>query len=400
MKSILIALFSIAAVFFAIYGIITSQWYLTAVPIGFLFGFFLQKGDLCASSAMSEAIMFRDRSKLWGFWVAIVSTMLSISLIDYFGLVSANPKPFLWLSSIVGGLIFGVGMVFAGGCISGVLYKGGTGNINSIMALMGVPFGVAAVELGPLNQLHIWMKSFIIKGEGGESLTLFSVTGIPYLILALLFVAVTIIYVVWRKRKLNFAVPMKRAWKPWVAGIALGLLGAFAYLTSDASGRNYPLGATHGVYQYSLVMFEKNENIKYVTSKSRKSTKIEEVKEKPKVAELPKKKVNVWLVLLVLSALAGSWLSGALSGQSKLLPKDPQQTLIALIGGFMIGAGAAFAGGCSIGNIMSGWGMMSLGNFVFGIVVLLANWITTYFYLMGGSIKSKNQYTKGSFDER
>ncbi len=386
MKKSLMIIFSLAAIFFAIYGIATAQWYLTAVPIGFLFGFFLQKGDLCASSAMSEAIMFKDRAKLWGFWVAIVTTMLSLSLVDYLGWISVNPKPFMWFSSIIGGIIFGVGMVFAGGCISGVLYKGAAGNINSIMALMGVPFGVAAVELGPLNNMHLWMKSFIVKGAEGESLTLFSVTGIPYIILAILFVVGTILYVIIKKKKYNFAVPLKRSWKPWVAGIALGLLGAFAYLTSDASGRNYPLGATHGVYQYSLVLFEKNENIKFVTSKPEKSTKIEAAKDKPKEVALPKKKVNVWLVLLVLAAMTGSWVSAALSGQAKLLPKDPQQTLVALIGGLMIGAGAAFAGGCSIGNIMSGWGMMSLSNFVFGIFVLLANWATTYFYLMGGKI--------------
>ncbi len=384
MKVFLISTFVIVALISGVYGIATSQWYLLAVPIGFLFGFFLQKGDLCASSAMSEAVMFKDRSKLWGFWVAIVVTMLSLSIIDYVGLISVNPKPFMWFSSIIGGIIFGVGMVLAGGCISGVLYKGATGNINSIMALMAVPFGVAAVELGPLNDFHIWMKSFIVHGAEGESLTLFSVTGIPYIILAFIFVIGTILYVILKKKKYNFAIPLKRSWKPWVAGIALGILGAFAYLTSDNSGRNYPLGATHGVYQYSLVIFEKNENIKYITSKQDKSTKIETTKDEPKEATQPKKKVVVWLVFLVLSAMAGSWVSGALSGQSRLLPKDPHQTVIALIGGLMIGTGAAFAGGCSIGNIMSGWGMMSLGNFVFGIIVLLANWATTYFYLIGG----------------
>jgi len=387
MKKLLIIVFSLIAIILGILGVIYTQWYLTAIPIGFLFGYFLQKGDLCASSAMSEAIMFKDRSKLWGFWVAIVTTMLSISIIDYLGLINVNPKPFMWLSSIIGGLIFGIGMVFAGGCISGVLYKSGTGNINSIMALMGVPFGVAAVELGPLNDAHLWMKSFIVKGAEGESLTLFSVTGIPYIILAIIFVLATILFVLYRKRKFKFAIPLRGSWKPLIAGIAIGLLGAFAYLASDASGRNYPLGVTHGVYQNALVLFEKNENIKYITIKAAKPAgdikinAVSVVKKEPQ-----KKKVNLWLMLLVLGSIGGSWFSAALSGQAKLLPKDPSQTLIALIGGFMIGVGAAFAGGCSIGNILSGWGMMSLGNFIFGIVVLLANWVTTYFYLMGGKI--------------
>ena len=384
MKKILMFCFIFLAILAGLYAIIESKWYLAAVPIGFLFGFFLQKGDLCASSAMSEALMFKDRSKLWGFWVAIVTTMLSLSIIDYLGWISINPKPFMWLSSIIGGIIFGVGTVFAGGCVSGVLYKSGTGNINSIMALMAVPFGVAAVELGPFNSFHLWMKSFTVPGPEGHSLTLFSVTGIPYLYLAVIFVIATILFLLLKKKKMKFSVPLKRSWKPWVAGIALGVLAIFAYLTSSESGRNYPLGVTHGVYQYSLVMFEKNDNLQFITAKPGKPKQITESKLQPAEKAVPqKKKVNVWLVLLVLSLIAGSWVSGALSGQSKLLPKDPQQTLIALIGGLMIGAGAAFAGGCSIGNILSGWGMMSLGNFIFGIVVLLANWAATYFYLMG-----------------
>ena len=36
-------------------------WVLAAIPIGFLFGFFLQKGDLCGSSAFSEVLVMKDR---------------------------------------------------------------------------------------------------------------------------------------------------------------------------------------------------------------------------------------------------------------------------------------------------------------------------------------------------
>ncbi len=49
--------------------------------------------------------------------------------------------------------------------------------------------------------------------------------------------------------------------------------------------------------------------------------------------------------------------------------------------------GAAMTGGCSIGNILSGWALMSLGNIVFGISVVLAAIATTYIYLIG--IKNK-----------
>jgi uncharacterized membrane protein YccC len=73
-----------------------------------------------------------------------------------------------------------------------------------------------------------------------------------------------------------------------------------------------------------------------------------------------------------------------MSGQAKLLPKPPDEVVVALIGGVLVGAGAAFATGCVVGNIMSGWALMSVGGILFGVVTLLANWATTYFYLMGG----------------
>ena len=45
--------------------------------------------------------------------------------------------------------------------------------------------------------------------------------------------------------------------------------------------------------------------------------------------------------------------------------------------------GAALAVGCVIGNILSGWAMMSIGALLFGIVTILANWATTVLYLRG-----------------
>jgi uncharacterized membrane protein YedE/YeeE len=391
MKTFFIIIFSSIAIFFAIFGIATSQWYLTAIPIGFMFGFFLQKGDLCASSAMSEMIMFKDRSKIWGFWVAIVSTMISIAIIERLGLITLSPKPLFWLSYIIGGIIFGIGMVFAGGCISGVSYKGAAGNINSIMALMAVPIGIAMVEYGPLSVFSENLKQYLVKGTNGESISLSYITGIPFWILAIIFGISTIAYSLWKhkKNKFTFSIPPKRSWKPWVAGLLIGILGALAYLSSAETGRNYPLGITHGVLFTKMLFTEKPDNLILVKSKPKIETQAVATQANVKVIKKPtenKKKVSMWLVLVFTSLLFGSWVSAALSGQAKLLPKDPSQTLVALFGGLMIGVGAAMTGGCSIGNILSGWGLMSIGNFIFGIFVLLANWATTYFYLMGGKI--------------
>jgi uncharacterized membrane protein YedE/YeeE len=370
----------------------SQLWILTAIPIGFLFGFFLQKGDLCGSSAFSEVLMMKDRRKVAGIWVLIVVAMIGFAVLDLLGWVKLNPKPFIYWNYILGGLVFGVGMVLAGGCVSGCVYKAATGNLNSIVALLMIPVGVMLVEFGPLNSLQNMMKSRSFPAPNGEALSLNALTGIPFWVWALVFFIATAMIGL-RKLKYKKATPVKsiadsgferivtRSWKPWQAGVAIGLLMIPAYLSSAASGRNYPLGVTHGVMQAELLVIDTNLNHVYQPPSTANTGN------QPGSPSAPAgKKIVWWLVFLVFSMMIGSWSSARMSGQAKLLRKPPDEILFALLGGLMVGAGAAFATGCVVGNIMSGWALLSIGTFLFGIVVILANWATTYLYMMGGRI--------------
>lgn len=368
----------------------TQTWVLTAVPIGFLFGFFLQKGDLCGSSAFSEVLVMNDRSKLAGLWVLITVAMLGFALLDLLGWVTLNPKPFLYWNYLVGGILFGVGMVLAGGCVSGCLYKAAGGNMNSIMALLMIPVGVMLVEFGPLKPLHQRLRTYVLSTAAGEKVSLQAVTGLPFWVWAIVIAAVTASIAMrqMRKRRGNRKVSgsilekwIRRPWKPWHAGVAIGLLMVPAYLSSAASGRNYPLGVTHGVMQAELLLIDSNLNHVYRNATASASTPPGQL---PGAAAPPvTKRVVWWLVFLILSLMLGSWTSARLSGQAKLLPKPPDELLFALLGGLLVGTGAALATGCVVGNIMSGWALLSIGTIFFGVVTILANWLTTYVYLMG-----------------
>jgi len=348
--------------------------FLAALPLGLLFGFFLHKGDLCGASAFSEVLLMRDRRKVWGLWVAIATSMVVFAGLDRLGLVNLSPKPMLWLSYLVGGAIFGAGTVLAGGCVSGCLYKGAAGNINSIMALMGMPLGMAMVEYGPLSGLNKAMLGRVIKNGDGGSVSLPSLTGLPYWLLALLFAAATLAAALWmRKKRVNKTGPkivqteplfrrfMTRPWRPWQAGLAIGLLAGPLYLSSVASGRNSPMCVTRGVLHGYVLLAESSAQ---------------------GVLRAPSPKL--WLIFVVLGLMLGSHVSARMQGTAKLLPKEPRQTLLALAGGVLVGMGAWFATGCVIGNILSGWALMSVGLVIFGAATILSNWAVTYFYLMGG----------------
>jgi uncharacterized membrane protein YedE/YeeE len=376
-------------------ALLTKFWVITAIPIGFMFGFFLQKGDLCGSSAFSETIMMRDPRKMIGLWILIVVAMLGFAGLDLLGWVKLSPKPLLYLNYIIGGVIFGVGMVLAGGCISGCLYKGAAGNLNSIVAILGIPVGVMSVEYGPLNGMHLWMKKHVVSLSDGKAVSLFGLIGLPFWVLALIFAALTLVSAaILRKKRSDKAVSIKnddipwmqrvltKPWRHWVAGVAIGLLMVPAYLSSAASGRNYPLGVTHGVMQAELLLVD--NGFKHVYSNQPAASALTNASNPTSESKGSGKQIVWWLVLEIVALMIGSWVSARMSGQAKLLAKPPDEILFALLGGVMIGIGAAFAGGCVVGNIMSGWALMSVGMFLFGMVTVLSNWVTTYFYMMGG----------------
>ncbi len=85
-------------------------------------------------------------------------------------------------------------------------------------------------------------------------------------------------------------------------------------------------------------------------------------------------------MVLVFSLFGGAWVSGRLSG-SRLLPKPPEQTVVAFFGGILVGLGVAIGLGCNVGHVLSGWALMSVGSLIFGVSMILGNWVTTYLYL-------------------
>lgn len=374
---------------------LTKLAVLTAFPIGLLFGFFLQKGDLCGASAFSEVLLFKNTSKLFGIWVLVVVAMLGFAVLDLLHLVTLAPKPLLFVNYILGGIFFGTGMVLAGGCISGCLYKATMGNLNSIVALLTIPIGIMAVEFGPLNGIFAAMSKIKLSLEGGRPVSLDRLLGIPFWALALIIASTTAIALVAtrsrrvsaKKEKLysfTLETALTRSWKPWVAGIAIGLLMVPAYLSSAASGRNYPLGITHGVMQAELLLLDKNLDHLYgkvPTITNVQTLTAQEKNPNPPVAK--PKKIVWWLVILVIGLAIGSFISAKMSGQAKLSARPPDELLLAMLGGLLVGIGAGFAGGCVVGNIMSGWALLSVGMFLFGIVTILSNWAMTKIYLIG-----------------
>ena len=85
---------------------------------------------------------FKDTRVLYGLLIGIVTMMLGTSIAYSLGVSDSH----FWisnygLSNIIGGFVFGIGMVYGGGCASGTLYRAGEGYIHYWLMLISACVG-------------------------------------------------------------------------------------------------------------------------------------------------------------------------------------------------------------------------------------------------------------------
>ncbi|WP_374340899.1 YeeE/YedE family protein [Azonexus sp.] len=174
---------------------------LAGLLVGALFGAFAQRSRFCLRSAVVEFWnrQGRGRQAVWLF--AFAAAMLATQ-----GFVAAG-----WLDvsqarqlastgslsgALVGGLLFGIGMILARGCASRMLVLAANGNLRAL--LTGLIFAVTAQASlnGLLSPLRTWLSGlWTIDGGSGRDLLALSHLGQPAGVLfGLLWLAVAVHY--------------------------------------------------------------------------------------------------------------------------------------------------------------------------------------------------------------
>ncbi len=108
------------------------------VGIGFCMGFVMHRSRLCFARAFREPFMTGEGEMTKAIILALAIGIPTAAVIFQKKLADpydAIPATF-WLGSLAGGAIFGGGMVFAGGCASGALWRAGEGHIKLWLALL------------------------------------------------------------------------------------------------------------------------------------------------------------------------------------------------------------------------------------------------------------------------
>ena len=127
--------------------------------IGIVFGFIVYRTNFCTMGSISDILSFGDYKRFRAWLLASATAIIGVALLERGEIADMNLSMYqstslAWGGHVVGGLLFGFGMVFAGGCVSRNLVRAGGGDLRSIVVLMftGV-FGYMTIGglLGPLR---------------------------------------------------------------------------------------------------------------------------------------------------------------------------------------------------------------------------------------------------------
>ena len=332
-----------------------------AFLLAFVFGFVGNRTHFCTMGAVSDWVNMGDKNRLRMWLLAIAVALIGSSILQVTGVVNLSksiyPGPnFTWLSYVVGGFLFGVGMTLGSGCGSKTLIRVGAGNLKSLvvyvflgiaayMTLRGL-FG--AFRAGVLDKAAVTLPT----GQDLPSL-LSSVSSVPkgtWIVLLAAAIAGAILLFVYASAH------FRSSFDYTLGGVVTGLVvvggwyvsGHVGYVAEDPNTLQEAFVATNSgrMESFSFVapLAYTLEYLMLWTDKS---------------------KIITYGIASAAGVIAGS---AAYALASKTFRwegfRDAEDTALHVLGGILMGFGGITALGCTIGQGISALSTLALGAFL------------------------------------
>lgn len=338
-------------------------------------GYVMHRSDFCMAGAFRDLFLFRSGAMLRPLLLLIVVTAILFE-VERLADISVNPFPFFGppsLFSLIGGFVFGLGMVLAGGCVIGVLYKIGGGSRPALVALGGLVLGS-----GLYAEMHRFILPLARKTRLTDAVTLAQWTGIPvsWLVTALVLVGSVLL---WRWQRQGRMTRMSQAagyLQPWRAAVWLALLSAVSVGLVGV-----PFGVTTSylkwMAQIEQLLFP--EHVAQMTIYTTQSVVIA----LPFSGELLSggagpglDAVALMQYPLIFGMIAGAALSSWRLREWSWHGKVPaRQLLAAFSGGVLMAFGSRLTPGCNVWHLWGGLPIFALTSLLFVLGLLPGAWL-------------------------
>ena len=332
--------------------------------LGFAFGLVAARTNFCTMGALSDVVNMGHWGRVRMWMLAVAVAVLGAAWLSYTGQVdlarSVTQRPNLpWLSLLVGGLCFGVGMTLAGGCVNKNLIRLGGGSLRSLVVLAFLAIAAYMTLKGLFGQ---WRASLLdpvridlaALGWPDQSLgtALARATGMargPALLATAGAVALVLLVLVFRDARFRSRIEQV------LGAIALGVLVVVAWYVSGH------LGYGENPETLETVYFATNtrtiESLSFVAP-----------------AAYSLELLMLWTdaslhlsfgIASAIGVVAGSAVHALASRQFRLEGFASIEDLRSqIVGAVLMGFGGITALGCTIGQGMSGLSTLAIGSFI------------------------------------
>ena len=337
-----------------------SQVLWAAFAVSVAFGAIAQRTHFCTMGAVSDIVNMGDWTRMRMWAMAVGLAMIGFYGMAWMGWIDPKQTIYtssrvLWLSALVGGALFGLGMVLASGCGSKTLVRIGAGSLKSLVVF--VVMGVAA--FATLRGLTaVWRVNTVdrmvleVEAGGAVPFWLANALGAPA---ATVGIACALVLggglLLWALAGAGF-----RQWDNLLAGAGIGAVivgmwwvtGHMAFVPEHPETLEPVYLATNTGRMESLTftapMAYTLDWLMFFSDKS---------------------KVLTVAVVSVVGVVMGSWACAMLTRSFHWEGfRNTQDTALHLIGAVCMGVGGVTALGCTVGQGLSGLSTLSFGSFL------------------------------------
>ena len=325
--------------------------------LGVLFGAVAQATAFCSSGAIVDCVREGNSNRLRAWGLAIAVAILASQLLLAYGVVDVRnstyvTSPLTLVGPVVGGVMFGIGMILAQGCPARNLVRLGSGNVRSLVVLVIFAATAYATIRGILAPARV----------GFDSMTRadFGLQGLPELVARFMHVdgfvsrwvialcAAGLLAVVCLASKSFRTSPRDLA-----AGFLIGLLIAAGWYVTGTLAQDEFNPTAPASLSFVAPLGDSLQYLMFYTGASAN-----------------------FGVALAGGVLLGALVTALVRKRFRIQGFNDQNDFFAQIAGsVLMGIGAVLAAGCTVGHGLTGLSTLSLGSLIAALSICLGGYL-------------------------
>ncbi|MGE0350190.1 YeeE/YedE family protein [Hydrogenophaga sp.] len=332
-----------------------------AFAVAVAFGFIAQRTHFCTMGAISDVVNMGDwtRMRMWGMAVGVA--MVGFYALAWLGWIDPGKTLYtsarvIWLSALVGGLMFGFGMVLASGCGSKTLVRIGAGSLKSVVVFIVMGLSAFATLRGVFGVLRVNTvdKAAFDLPVGSSAIPVWISSGFgldPSLTGVLMALLVGGALVLWA-----LVGPEFRNFNNLLAGLGLGLVIVLMWWVSGRLG----FVAEHPETLEAVYLGSNSGRMESLTFTAPMAYTLDWL-----IFFSDTSKLLTFGVVTVVGVVVGSLVCALIESSFRWEGfHGTQDTALHIVGGALMGVGGVTALGCTVGQGLSGLSTLSITSVI------------------------------------